>query len=64
VRVAGERLGVDAPVANDPLFVRRRGAQDHRPVRPGPRCALRRRLYLDGFRRLRLIPHHPHTSST
>ena len=29
-----------------------------------PRFALRGRLYLDGFRRLRLIPHHPHTSST
>jgi hypothetical protein len=32
--VAGEGLGVDAPVARNPLLVRRRGAQDHRPVGP------------------------------
>src|SRR5262249_40063116 len=50
LRVAGEPLRVDAPVADDALLVRARGAQDHRPVGPHQRRSrvrwLRQRLEL------------------
>src|SRR5439155_850126 len=42
--VAEERLGVDRPVAYDALLVRRRGAEDHGPVRPRELGAILRRL--------------------
>src|SRR5262245_50763499 len=44
VLVAAEALRVDAPVAGDALLVRRRRAQDHRPVGPAELGTVLRRL--------------------